>query len=95
MGRGPQGDPVRLRCHVPPRAPQRAAPNEDVARLDWAAFHGVWGKEGWGEMGRCLSGMWHLDTAQDIVSVIGIFLGKWERAGSIHKTSGNLKALAR
>lgn len=34
MGRGPPGDPVRLWCHLPSRAPQRFAANEDVVGQD-------------------------------------------------------------
>lgn len=46
-------------------------------------------------MGRCLSEMWHLDTAQDIASVIGTFVDKRERGESIWKNSGSLTVLTR
>lgn len=92
MGRGAPGDPVRLGRHVPARAPQRAAPDQDVGRSDCSSFHGLLGQGG---MGRCLSEMWHLDTAQDIASVIGTFMEKGERGESIWKNSGSLKGLTR
>lgn len=83
MGRGSPGDPVRLRRHVPARAPQRPAPHQDVVRRDGSSFHGL---QGQGGLGRCFSEMGHLNTAQDIASVIGNFLEKWERGESIWKT---------